>query len=125
MFVYKLNKETNKFEVDTRDFKAIKSQLLFQMTNFGQPIIKIENANFENRGELLIQHVHEGLDLQPNYMDATMQNLFKIWKRPVNLITIMDNEPQLFRFDGKEYTKHALQENKKSESGAQPDIPKT
>lgn len=125
MFVYKLNKETNKFEVDTRDFKAIKAQLLFQMTNFGQPIIKIENANFENRGELLMQHVHEGLDLQPNYMDATMQNLYKLWKRPVNLITIMDNEPQLFRYDGTTYTKHSLQENQKSDKNDQPDLPKS
>jgi stage V sporulation protein R len=125
MFVYKLNKETNKFEVDTRDFKAIKAQLLFQMTNFGQPIIKIENANFENRGELLLRHVHEGLDLQPNYMDATMQNLYKIWKRPVNLLTIMDNEVQLFRFDGKEFSKHNLQDSGKSEKSDQPELPKS
>jgi stage V sporulation protein R len=115
MFVYKLNKETNQFEIDTRDFKAIKAQLLFQMTNFGQPIIKIENANFENRGELLLHHVHEGLDLQPNYMDATMQNMYKIWKRPINLVTLMDSEPQLFRYDGTEYTRHSLGDDKKSE----------
>lgn len=125
MFVYKLNKETGKFEVDTRDFRAIKAQLLFQMTNFGQPIIKIENANFENRGELLIRHVHEGLDLQPNYMDATMQNLYKIWKRPVNLVTVMDNEAQLFRFDGNEFTKHSLQENEASGKTDQPELPKS
>lgn len=116
MFVYKMNKETGRFEVDTRDFKAIKAQLLFQLTNFGQPIIRIENANFENRGELLLRHVHEGLDLQPNYMDATMKNLNKLWKRPVNMITVMDNEPQLFRFDGKEYTKHSLTENLNSQA---------
>jgi stage V sporulation protein R len=115
MFVYKMNKETGRFHVDTRDFKAIKAQLLFQMTNFGQPIIKIENANFENRGELLLHHVHEGLDLQPNYMDATMRNLFALWKKPINLITLMDNEPQLFRFDGTEYTKHSLSDDKRSE----------
>lgn len=125
MFVYKMNKETGRFEVDTRDFKAIKAQLLFQMTNFGQPIIKIENANFENRGELLLQHVHEGLDLQPNYMDATMKNLFKVWKRPVNLVTIMDNEPQLFRFDGNDYTKHSLNDEKKDVEGVQQELPKT
>lgn len=119
MFVYKLNRETNRFEIDTRDFKAIKAQLLFQMTNFGQPIIKIENANFENRGELLLQHVHEGLDLQPNYMDATMQNLFKLWKRPVNLVTLMDSEPQLFRYDGSGYTKHSLT-NKSSQTPESP-----
>jgi stage V sporulation protein R len=41
LFVYKFNKKTNQFEVNTRDFKAIKAQLLFHMTNFGQPIIRI------------------------------------------------------------------------------------
>lgn len=115
MFVYKMNKETGRFEVDTRDFKAIKAQLLFQLANFGQPIIKIENANFENRGELLLRHVHEGLDLQPNYMDATMKNLNKLWQRPVNIITVMDNEPQLFRFDGKDYSKHNLADKSMSQ----------
>lgn len=125
MFVYKMNKETGRFEVDTRDFRAIKAQLLFQMTNFGQPIIKIENANFENRGELLLQHVHEGLDLQPNYMDATMKNLFILWKRPINLVTIMDNEPQLFRFDGNEYTKHSLSNDNRTGVGEQQELPKT
>lgn len=124
MFVYKLNKETNRFEIDTRDFKAIKAQLLFQMTNFGQPIIKIEDANFENRGELLLQHVHEGLDLQPNYMDATIQNLFKLWRRPVNLVTMMDNEAQLFRYDGSEYTKNSLSE-KKADTEEQPELIKS
>lgn len=108
MFVYKLDKETNKFVVDTTNFKAIKSQLLFQLANFGQPVIKIEDANFENRGELLLVHSHEGLDLQPNYMDQSMRNLFAIWKRPINLVTMMENERAMFRFDGKNYTKHNL-----------------
>lgn len=108
LFVYKLNKETNKFEVDTTDFKAIKSQLLFQLANFGQPIIKVENANFENRGELLLTHTHEGIDLQPNYMDQTMTNLYKIWKKPIHLVTIMENQKTLFKFDGSEHTNKPL-----------------
>lgn len=108
MFVYKFNKKTNRFEIDTRDFKAIKAKLLFHMTNFGQPIIRIEDANFENRGELLLQHRHEGIDMQPDFMAATLKNVQKLWSRPVNMVTIMDNEPFLYRFDGKEYTQHKL-----------------
>lgn len=108
LFVYRMNNETGRFEVDTKNFKAIKAQLLFQMANFGQPIIKIEDANFENRGELLLHHMHEGMDLQPKYMDETLKNLNKIWKRPVNLITVMQNEPQMFRFDGESMTRHSM-----------------
>lgn len=103
MFVYKFNKRTNQFEVDTTNFKAIKQQLLFQLTNFGQPIIKIVDDNFENRGELLLTHTFEGVELQPDYMTATLENLFKVWSRPVNLATVMDSEQMIFSFDGKEH----------------------
>lgn len=100
LFVYKFNKRTNQFEVDTRDFKAIKAKLLFHMANFGQPIIKVLDGNFENRGELLIGHVWEGVDMQPDYLNETLKNLFHVWGRPVNLATVMDGEGHLYRFDG-------------------------
>lgn len=104
LFVYKFNKRTNQFEIDTRDFKAIKAKLLFQMTNFGQPIIKAVDANFENRGELLLSHLWEGIDMQPEYLNETIKNVFALWNRPVNLATVMDNEAILFRFDGASVT---------------------
>ncbi len=108
LFVYKFNKRTGQFEVDTRDFKAIKAKLLFHMTNFGQPIIRIEDANFENRGELLLTHLHEGIDMQPDFMTETLKNVQVVWSRPVNLVTAMDGEPHLYRYDGKEFTQHKL-----------------
>lgn len=103
LFVYKFNKRTGQFEIDTRDFKAIKNKLLFQMTNFGQPIIKVLDGNFENRGELLLGHVWEGIDMQPDYLSETLKNIQAIWSRPVALATIMDGEGQLIRYDGKEF----------------------
>lgn len=118
LFVYKFNKRTNQFEVDTRDFKGIKQKLLFQMTNFGQPIIRVEDANFENRGEMLISHMWEGIDMQPDFMTETMKNLFAIWTRPINLTTVMDGEGHLYRFDGKEFSQHKIQgPPKAAESG--------
>ena len=102
LFVYKFNKRTQAFEIDTRDFKAIKAKLLFQMTNFGQPIIRVEDANFENRGELLLSHMWEGIDLQPDFMNETLKNVYAMWQRPVILTTVMDNEGQLYRYDGQE-----------------------
>lgn len=114
MFVYKFNKRTNQFEVDTRDFKGIKAKLLFQMTNFGQPIIRIADGNFENRGELLLTHAWEGIDMQPDFMTETMKNLYAVWTRPVNLATVMDGEQMLYRFDGQEWTQHKMGETQES-----------
>ncbi len=117
MFVYKFDKKQNKFVIDTRDFKAIKAKLLFMMTNFGQPIIRIEDANFENRGELLLSHMHEGIDMQPDFMTETMKNLFKVWQRPVNLVTAMEGEGHFYRFDGNEFIQKKLEGPPKQESG--------
>ncbi|MCB0366074.1 MAG: SpoVR family protein [Bdellovibrionaceae bacterium] len=103
MFVYKFNKRTGQFEVDTRDFKAIKAKFLFQLTNFGQPIINVIDANFENRGELLLAHMFEGVEMQPDYMQETMKNMYKVWQRPVNVATVLDNERRIVSFDGRDF----------------------
>lgn len=113
MFVYKFNKRTEKFELDTRDFKAVKKQLLFQLTNHGQPIIDVVNGNYQNKGELLLKHLHEGTDMQPNYMEETMKNIAYIWGRPVNLETIMEEKQMVYRWNGKEFTDVVIEDASK------------
>jgi stage V sporulation protein R len=67
-------------------------------------VIKVLDGNFENRNELLLGHSWEGIDMQPDYLNETMKNLFHLWGRPVNLATVMDGEGQLFRWDGEKMT---------------------
>ena len=104
LFVYKFNPQTNKFVVDSSDFNSIKKQLLFQLTNFGQPIISVENANFQNRGELLLTHLYEGQELQPKFMEKTLKNLYHIWKRPIHLSTTLKDSSLIIGFDGKDFS---------------------
>lgn len=108
MFVYKFNKRTGQYEVDTRDFKAIKKKFLFQLTNFGQPIISVVDANHNNRGELLLSHLYEGVEMQPDYMQETMKNLFAIWTRPVAVATVLDGDPKIVTFDGTDFKHQSL-----------------
>lgn len=102
LFTYKFNPRTGRMEIDSRDFQAIKQKLLTQLTNFGQPMIQIEDANYNNRRELLLRHVHGGVDLDMGYATETMRNLFGIWRRPVNLVTVFEEKEVVFHFDGKE-----------------------
>lgn len=108
MFVYKFNKRTGQYEVDTRDFKLIKKKFLFQLTNFGQPIINVVDANHNNRGELLLTHLFEGVEMQPDYMQETMKNLCTIWGRPVAVATVIDGDPKIVSFDGTEFKHQSL-----------------
>ena len=82
----------------------MKEKLLFQLTNFGKPFIYVEDANFDNRGELFLRHQHEGVDLHDQHARATLTALERIWRRPVNLRTVLENKPRMLRFDGKEHS---------------------
>jgi len=103
LFTYKFNPRNNRFEIDTKDFLAIKQKLLSQLTNFGQPLIEVADSNFQNRKELLLQHVHYGVDLDANFAQETLKNLFYLWRRPVNLATKYEDKEVVFQFDGKEF----------------------
>lgn len=103
MFTYKYNPRTARFEIDTRDFEAIKSKLLMSLTNFGQPVIEVESGNFANRGELHLIHRHQGVDLDMGYASDTLRNIAGIWSRPVNLTTIQEGKEVTFVHDGKEF----------------------
>jgi stage V sporulation protein R len=103
-FTYNYNKKSNEYQIASRDFKSIKAQLLFQLTNHGQPFIYVTDGNYRNRGELLLVHKHEGMDLKIDWARETLRNLQTIWQRPVNLQTLIENKGKLLSFDGKDHS---------------------
>jgi len=107
LFSFGWSNRNERFEIDSREFKAVKERLLAQLTNFGNPFIYVEDANFENRGELLLFHDHRGVDLRPDYANETLTALERIWRRPVNLATLNDSKKSLLRYDGKEHSSRA------------------
>ncbi|MFT6603930.1 MAG: stage V sporulation protein R, partial [Bacteriovoracaceae bacterium] len=102
LFTYKYNSRTGRYEIDSREFEEIKGKLLTSLTNFGQPVIEVEAVNYKNRGELLLRHVHQGVDLDLNYAAETLKNIHFIWKRPVNISTTQEGVETFMSFDGKE-----------------------
>ena len=103
LFTYRYNRNSNLYQIDSREFREIKEKLLLQLTNFGQPFIYVEDGNYKNRGELYLRHRHEGVDLKHDYARDTLCNIQHIWTRPVVLETVIDEEPTLIRFDGEEF----------------------
>jgi len=104
LFGYHYNKRSGNWEIDTRAFKQIKTRLLFSLTNFGQPVIEVIDLNHLNRGELLMVHRHEGIDLKLDWAQATMEAIHRIWTRPVLVRTVVGDKHTILRFDGQEHT---------------------
>ncbi len=100
LFTFSWSNRNERFEVQSRGFREVKEQLLFQLTNHGNPFIFVENANHENRGELLLSHEHRGVDLRTDYCEQAMIALNRLWKRPVCLMTTTDGKPVMMRYDG-------------------------
>lgn len=116
LFGYEWNDSIEAYEIATRDFAAIKQKLLFGLTNHARPFIFVAEGNFENRGELLLWHRHEGMDLKTDEAQDTLKNLHALWKRPVHLQTKQEDEHVLLSFDGSEHKERALKEPIYSES---------
>ncbi len=104
LFSFGWSNRNERYEIETREFKQVKEKLLFQLANAGNPFIYVEDGNYENRGELLLRHDHQGLDLRVDYAKEVMRGLFRIWKRPVLTQTVSDGKMVLLRYDGREHT---------------------
>ena len=107
-FAYEYDKKKKQFVIDTRQFEQVKAKMLQQLTNFGHPIIRVVDGNHENRAELVLEHTHEGVDLDPQYGQETLKNIQRIWTRPVHLLTQMEDRRIMLSFDGKEFSEHGL-----------------
>ncbi|NWF78607.1 MAG: SpoVR family protein [Chloroflexi bacterium] len=108
LFTFRYNRDTDLYEIASREFREIKEKLLFRLTNFGQPFIYVEDGNYNNRGEMYLRHRHEGVDLKMDYARDTMRNLHKIWTRPVHLETVIDDKKRLLSFDGSDFSERRI-----------------
>ena len=127
-FTYEYSQAGDGFRVASTDADDVKRKLLLQFTNFGKPTIVVLDGNFRNRGELLLGHRYNGVALDEAQAKATLERVFELWGRPVNLATIRTeySEEELrraqrrgsepdgrevgvrFQYDGGEVTEHEL-----------------
>ena len=104
LFTFEYNRKRQGFEIFSKDFRAIKDKMLAQLTNFGQPFIFVEDGNYKNRGELLLWHRHDGVDLDVRYGRDTLGNIGKVWGRPVHIRTQIEGKPRLWTNDAGEFS---------------------
>jgi stage V sporulation protein R len=110
-YTFNFNERSGSWEIASREFKKVKDTLLRALTNRGQPFIYVEDGNFENKGELLLKHAHEGIDLDMAQAKDTLQNLFRVWTRPVSVLTKVEGKGKLLRFDRDGYSDKSAEYN--------------
>ncbi|WP_458205238.1 SpoVR family protein [Haladaptatus sp. NG-SE-30] len=122
-FTYEFSQTTGDYRVTSTQYEDVKKKLMLQFTNFGKPTIAVYDGNYKNRNELLLGHHYNGVMLDIPQATRTLERIYELWGRPVNLKTIVkdvderdaeiarrrDREPEpeekgkLLRYDGDEF----------------------
>jgi stage V sporulation protein R len=108
LFSFAYQQPTKNYVIESREFEQVKQRLLSSLTNFGKPWIEVINGNHRNRGELLLRHRYNGVELKLSEAQDTLVNLRFIWGRPVHLETVIDDKPAVLSFDGQDHTKQII-----------------
>jgi stage V sporulation protein R len=108
LFSYRFNPKTGMYEIEDRSIAKIKEKLLFSLTNLGHPYITVVDGNFENRGELYLDHRFDGVELRMDYAKVTLEKLFSVWTRPIHLQTVIGDSITLLSYDGSSHKERSL-----------------
>ncbi len=122
IFQFGYNDDSGYYEIESRYFKDVKRQLLANLTNLGRPQISVRDANYKNRNELFLEHRYEGVELKIDHAQATLENIYKLWTRPVSIETTLDDEQCVLSFDGGEHRVSTAKNGGSSESGSSESI---
>ena len=108
LFSFNDQDQSKNYVSESREFQKVKTRLLASLTNFGKPWITVLNGNHRNRGELLLRHDFQGVELNRNEARDTLVNLAFVWGRPVHIETVADDKPVLVSFDGTDHSQTPL-----------------
>jgi stage V sporulation protein R len=87
-----LEQDPRRIRVSSREADAIREVLIAQHSTLGIPHVEIVDADFRGRGELLLDHVHEGMGLDEEYARGTLAQIALLWGKPCTVKTIRGRE---------------------------------
>lgn len=94
--------------VQTTDWEAVRDEMVDGMTNFGVPIIRVEDGDYQRRGELYLKHAHDGKDLDIDYTERVLRAVHRLWGRPVHLETVLEEAPTRLSYNGEKNAQEAI-----------------
>lgn len=83
----------------------IRMMLVRQLTDFGRPLIMVEDGNYSGNRELYLKHYYEGMELEPEYREKTLDLVQFMWGKPVCMETVENGKRVLFKRTKKDSSK--------------------
>jgi stage V sporulation protein R len=82
-----VSEDPRRIRVSSREADAIRDVLIRQHSTLGIPGVEIVDADFRGRGELLLEHCHEGIGLDEEYARGTLTQVALLWGKPCTIRT--------------------------------------
>jgi len=80
--------------VSSREADTIRDVLVRQHSTFGIPAVEIVDADFRGRGELLLEHRHDGVGLDPEYARGSLVEVARLWGKPCTVRTVRGRDTE-------------------------------
>ena len=106
--LYLYERQGNEWVIVEKDWQKVRDGIVAEMTNFGNPVILVEDGDYRRNRELYLKHSYEGRALDFPYAEKTLQYLYQLWRRPVHLETVIDEESTLLSYDGQKISRATL-----------------
>lgn len=98
LYVYQLRGQD--WQVTTREWRKVRTALVASLINGGYPYLVVRDGGCGRRGELYLQHVYEGVELDLYHLERALGHVYRLWRRPVHLETVVGGERTVFTHDG-------------------------
>jgi stage V sporulation protein R len=110
MYTYKLEEVDGElmWVVQDTDWRHVRDAIVDSMTNFGSPVIMVEDGDYNRHRELYLKHYFDGKELDRDYTARTLKYVHFLWGRPVHLETIVDEMPLLYTYDEDGLTEESI-----------------
>ncbi len=96
------NKKTVVSEIpDEAGWEKVRETLISNIGMNGIPVIKVKDIDRSNQLRLIHEFDERELDL--NYVEKTMEHIYKLWKNPVLLETYLEHTKVYCRYDEDEF----------------------
>jgi stage V sporulation protein R len=90
-----VKQDPRQIRISSREAEAVRDVLIRQHATGGIPCIEIVDADYGGRGELLLEHRHEGLGLDEEYARGTLSQIALLWGKPCTIRTASHDDPDI------------------------------
>jgi stage V sporulation protein R len=106
LFLYEGKEEQDEiaYVISGKDWKEVRRFLVSSLSTFGIPLIMVEDGDYKGKRELYLKHAYDGIELDQEYRERTLEHIFYLWDRPIHLESVIDGRKVVFDFDGTTHT---------------------